>query len=99
MNQTSKELFGKAKSTSSIASHWINSHGWLFSIVFLAIIVVLSFDLMYSYTHFVEVYESISDRYTYSSSNTLSKRKRSSSKYPSSIDPVTWSKKSYAVLG
>jgi len=99
MNQTSKDLFDKVESTSCKIAHWIKTHGWFFSIVFLAIIVVLSFDLMYSNTHFVEVYESISDRYAYSPSNTLSKRKRSSSKYPSSIDPVTWSKKSIAVLG
>ncbi len=74
MIQSSKELFCKVKSISYKVTHWIKTHGWFFSIVFLAIIFVLIFDLVYSSTHFIEVYESLSDQhYCYSSSdrNTL----------------------------
>jgi len=66
MNQTSNDLFCKVKSTSCKVSIWMKLHGWFFSIVFLAIIFVLVFDLIYSNTHFVDVYESLNDRYFYS---------------------------------
>lgn len=67
MNQGSKDYFYKVKSTSCRATRWILSHGWFFSFVLLAIIVVLIFDLVYSNTHFVDAYESLNDQYYHSS--------------------------------
>lgn len=67
MNKNLSNLFMNSKTYSSKVGYLIKSYSWISTIGLFLIIFVLVFDLIYSNTHFVDVYESLNDRYYHSS--------------------------------